>query len=639
MEERTLRIFCPAHKISFSAVVAGTILCENGEHALADNFPMGKFWDYCCDCQHYCPSGVAASGKGRERCAVCERTIRQQYLCHHCNLLSFESDEEARRKAYTITQAGAVEPACPGCLSQPPAKLRAHHCEEAGMSFSTARGECPFCDEPITDPLPFPSSVADYLSKVKAKKLEARFDAGTNLLMAAQGGEFVLVPGGNGGTPPSIIIPRVARFETRQDYAPYENFYHCVDAAAGEVWIVHPAVVEKTEGGWRLKDIGRLDVRRDAPVFTNPIPPPLQTWPQAIPESCPKCSTPRVANGEFCGECGHRFGAADVVVPIPREPPPLNPPEDSETTIVHSRADEGVATETLPPPPASPGKRVGRLVAILAVVVVLALAAMFALNSGASLESKLDKAITSGKLFKPQGESAYDYYQQLKNQGADARTLTRFDSRLLPLLTNGPRQLLVEFAKPGTPEPSVPQWEEACKQLSWASQIKPGDNSVAARAAYCEGRLAYLNDNKEEARVAWQKASELDTSWAVATNGVGLIYNERKEYEIARPYLREAIRRDPDWAVPYNNLGTSYYYRRNYDEAETHYLKAVERAPNWGRPRAWLGDIARYRHDYARAVREYEIVLDSSTIGTSKMNLTEIRQRLDEARRLAEQTP
>jgi tetratricopeptide (TPR) repeat protein len=559
-------------------------------------------------------------------------------MCDRCNLLSFESDEEGRRKIYAITGTGAVEPACPGCLSRPQTKLRSHQCEESGLSFHTARAACPFCDDPFTDPPSFPSSVADYLDKVKTKKVEASFDARTNLLVAAPGGEFVLVAGGSRGVPPSIVVPRVTRFETRGDYDPYEKFYHCVDAAPGEVWIAHPAVVNKTEGGWRLKDIGRLDVKRDAPAFKQPPPPPpLHTWPGGMPESCPACATPRTPDGEFCETCGQRFGAG-LVVPLARAPEPAHRPEEGEATLVHAR-HEGRAPTSTPPPRPSPAKRGGMIVAVVAVVVVLALAAIFALNSGASLENKLEKAIASGKLVAPQGESAYDYYRQLRNRGANDAALARFDRQLLPLLTGAPQQLLAEFARPGSPEPSVPEWEAAYKQLSWASEIKPDDNALAARAAYCEGRLAYLNDRKEQARAAWQKASELDASWAVATNGVGLIYNERKEYEIARTFLREAIRRDPRWAVPYNNLGTSYYYRRNYDQAEIQYLKAVERAPNWGRPHAWLGDIARYRRDYARAVREYEFVLDPSSVGTGRMNLDEIRQHLDEARRLAGQNP
>jgi tetratricopeptide (TPR) repeat protein len=626
---RQLRIFCPTHKTTFTVVAAGTIMCESGGHALAQNFPVENFWEYCCDCQHYWRSDIVQSGKGREQCPVCERAFARRYVCDSCKLISSESDETVRRKAYAIAPAGGIEPACPGCLSQPRSKLRSHQCDEVATSFATARAVCPFCGEEISDPPCFPSLVADYLDRVRAKKVEVSFDPQTSLLVAARGGEFVLVPVGDAAAP-SIVVPRAARFETRQDYYAYENFYYCVDAAAGEVRIVRPAVVDKADGGWRLRDIGELDIKRDAAVYAEPPSPPRTEG----SESCPKCSTARVANKGFCGQCGHRF-SPDGVAPVAPEPSPSYPPDDDATVVLPRGDDDSTAfTSTVP---ASSGRRVGMIVTAVAVVAVLALVAIFALNSGTSLEGKLEKAIADGNLLTPAGGSAYDYYQQLKNQGADSRVLARFDSRLLPLLTNAPQQMLAEFAKPGSTEPPASQWQEACKQLSWASQIKPDDTSLAARAAYCEGRVSYLNDNKDAALATWLRASELDRSWALATNGVGLIYNERKEYETARPFLREAIRRDPNWAVPYNNLGTSYYYRKNYEEAEAHYQEAVEHAPSWARPHAWLGDIAKYRRDYARAAREYEIVLDPSSIGTSKMDLNAVRQRLEEVRRLAGQ--
>lgn len=664
MEERILNIYCPTHKIGFPAAADAAILCENGGHALAQDFPAGEDWEYCCDCQTFWPAGAGA--KGRERCPVCERTIDRRYLCDSCRVLSYESREAGRRRPYAIGAQGAITPACPGCLAPPLSTPRAHQCDETQTSFFTARSVCPFCDDPVGDPPSFPSSAADCLGKVTRKGIEATFDVKKKLLVSAPGGEFVLVPGGSAAPP--IAVPRLTRFATRQDYFAYQDFYDGT-AAAGEVWIVHPAVVDKTDEGWLLRERGRFDIRPEepspqaAPVttpLTEPLPTPQQ--PQTAPagvglQHCPRCGTPGAADNLFCSLCGYNFAAGPYASAQPTAPYPPHagaayvPPAPYYTEAAHVAPPlDADAVDTLPlsgagepdeptvvVPRTSSGRRVGAVVAVLLLAAVLAVVAAVALRRGVSLEEKMDRAIASGRLFTPSGDSAYDYYQQLKSQGASPAVLSRFGGRLFPLLTSGPKQLLVDFAQPGTEEPSLTQWEDARRQLAWATELKPEDAAVAARAEYCRGRIAYLNDRKGEALESWKKASQLDPTWALATNGVGLIHNERKEYDKARPYLREAISREPNWAIPYNNLGTSYYYQQRYDEAETYYLKAVERAQNWGRPHAWLGDIAKYRRDYDRAVREYEIVLDPSTIGTSRMDLGLIRQRLEEVRQLAGQ--
>ena len=150
---------------------------------------------------------------------------------------------------------------------------------------------------------------------------------------------------------------------------------------------------------------------------------------------------------------------------------------------------------------------------------------------------------------------------------------------------------------------------------------------------YCAGRVAYLDNRKDDALTFWKRAAEQDTAWAMPLNSAGLIYNERKNYSTARPFFLEAIRREPQLALPYNNIGTSYFYEKNDTQAEGYYRQAIERAPQWARPHAWLGDIAMRRKDFNVAVQEYETVLNLDPSGTSGIDANRIRQQLEQARR------
>lgn len=273
-----------------------------------------------------------------------------------------------------------------------------------------------------------------------------------------------------------------------------------------------------------------------------------------------------------------------------------------------------------------------------AVVLLLLLVGVIYKFSGNALEAKLDEAINKGNLLVPPGANSYEFYHQLKREGANPAKLREFEDRLLPLVTARPQQLLTEFTKVGGKEPPVAEWDDAAKLLGWAVEMKPNDSGLSARATYCAGRAAYLGNRKDEAMELWKRASDLDRSWALPTNGVGLIYNERKDYSSARGYLLEATRRNPGWAVPYNNLGTSYFYERDYDQAESYYDQAVLRDSGWARPHAWLAAIAMQKKDYGRAAQEFERVLDANATGTENIDLNKMKEQLERARQLSSQT-
>jgi Tfp pilus assembly protein PilF len=248
-----------------------------------------------------------------------------------------------------------------------------------------------------------------------------------------------------------------------------------------------------------------------------------------------------------------------------------------------------------------------------------------------STESKLDEAIAKGVLLRPSGKCAYDYYLELKQSHKDAKIIARFNEKLYPLIMLGPQKMLSEIMTPTNKEPSAGDWEDAHKLLQWANEIRPNDSRVIAREAYCSGRVAYLSQDKGMALASWEQAANADKTWALSSNGIGLIYNERQEYEQARQHLFEAIRRDPGWAYPYNNLGTGYYYEKRYDLAEKYYRLAVDRAPGWARPHLWLGNIAVIRKDYSQAIQEYEKALEFGTSETSNLDFKDIRAKLQKA--------
>jgi energy-coupling factor transporter ATP-binding protein EcfA2 len=66
--------------------------------------PPEMLWQYCCNCEHFCP--VDFERDGLERCPVCTRRSSLLYLCDRCYVISFESNTPLQTKNFTVTADG-----------------------------------------------------------------------------------------------------------------------------------------------------------------------------------------------------------------------------------------------------------------------------------------------------------------------------------------------------------------------------------------------------------------------------------------------------------------------------------------------------------------------------------------------------
>ncbi len=560
---RTIRVYCVTHKVGFDAQSNRVVLCASGNHALANAFPDDSFWEYCCDCQHCWLIDTARNEAASNECPACEREIIRRYVCSACNVISIESNEPGRRKLFSLANS-IPNPTCPGCLEKPSSAALEHECKDFGASFLTNFSTCPFCDEVLEAPPDFPCKVSEYISNLKAPPTVLRFDGQANTLKASPVGDYVLVPRVPGINVP-VVIPNAKRFESKSDY--YDTYYelfNCDNPSAGEVIVLRPATVEKLDSGWQIKETGVIEIKADIK------PSPTVTAPRTV--ACGNCGTVANQSQEFCGRCGVALSASSSnrgqcgnsgepaptvhqastsypsFVPTPEVSAGFgavvtNPTLDNLSTTYPAAASPATTTPTTS---IAPKIVVGVIAGVLLLVVVIAISLSV---GGNTVEKQLDEAITKGNLFPPPTQNARDLYTQLKNGGANEDTLRRYRERLIPLLTSGPNQLLNALPNVGSDEPTFDQWQEAARNLSWAIELQPGDNKLSAKAAYCEGRAAFIQSNKSDAALqAWSRSVNLDKSWALPVNGIGLVYQSRKDYPTSRSYFLRAVNLDPNWA-------------------------------------------------------------------------------------------
>jgi hypothetical protein len=418
-----MRVFCPEHKRGFFAPRQSPIKCENRGHTLGTlDFegearpPVEIRWQYCCNCEHFCP--VDFDQYGLERCPVCTRRSSLLYLCDRCHVISFESNTPLPTKNFTLSAEGVPQPSCPGCLRTASADLHEHACELLRTTYSTALNACPVCQERLDVAPAFPSTVALYLKRTRsADKVNVTFDYESEAFVPVEDGEFVLLT----NCDPAVVLPRSPRFASRRDfYEFYQDYYHCPRPDAGEINIIQPATVTRSANGWQLESTGTLEVlldqvKRIAPgIFREevvvpkrpepapappreakpPVPdPPIAPRPVKTSEPtetpCSECGAMVESRYAFCWKCGHALGG---------EPKPAsgnNSPrgtllssamiEDDELTVQHEMRPASAslfpwaATKETEHPSSSRGS-VLKLIAIGAVAFLLLALGLFGLT-------------------------------------------------------------------------------------------------------------------------------------------------------------------------------------------------------------------------------------------------------------------
>lgn len=332
-----MKVFCPEHNRDFLAPRRNPIRCENRNHVLGDfDFegrgqpPVGKYWVYCCNCEHFWPSSLDCDNP--DQCPVCQRSIQTRYLCALCFTMCLDALTSITTKNFTLTREGTPHPSCPGCLQAVVGPVDEHVCRRLSASFNTALRICPICGLAIANLPAFPASVSECLKRIKPhRQVIATFDYQKNLFVAAEEGEFILVHDGN-GLGHLMVLPRQTHFSTRRDhYNQYEDFYYCANPVPGELQIVQPALVTQVTGGWKLTESGVIETLPETPATVD-VPESaafdvshsskekIEQQPISM-KTCPGCGSPLVESRyAFCWNCGRPVPGVNPTVSAPVQP-------------------------------------------------------------------------------------------------------------------------------------------------------------------------------------------------------------------------------------------------------------------------------------------------------------------------------
>ena len=270
-------------------------------------------------------------------------------------------------------------------------------------------------------------------------------------------------------------------------------------------------------------------------------------------------------------------------------------------------------------------RRTRRRLLAAACVVLIVVAAGWLLTRDTPGDG-LERAVAAGHLLKPPGESAYDYYQQLKSEGGVPESLKK---KLLAGLLSVSQKTLDEAYRPGGREPTEADWKETLTLLAWASELSPNDAPLGAKVEYCKGQIARLGGDTDGAFKSWVSSAQLDAKWALPSKSLALAYQAQGNFTLARVYVLQAIERDPGWAIPYAIMGDWFWQvAKDSAAAESFYRKAAERSPLWAHPHALLAEAAMRRRNYEVAARELQLALSPDAIGADAVDSEKLKRNL-----------
>jgi tetratricopeptide (TPR) repeat protein len=149
--------------------------------------------------------------------------------------------------------------------------------------------------------------------------------------------------------------------------------------------------------------------------------------------------------------------------------------------------------------------------------------------------------------------------------------------------------------------------------------------------AYLLLGLTYLELGKlEDARVALEKANDLNPTAPGGYFGLGTLYNQQKKYEDAEKILNHGLELKPDVADGQYQLARALWAQGRWQEAEPHAKKAAELAPQVAPPHILLGNIALRNKDVATARAEFSEYLRLDPKGPMAAGAAQMLTKLDE---------
>jgi tetratricopeptide (TPR) repeat protein len=119
------------------------------------------------------------------------------------------------------------------------------------------------------------------------------------------------------------------------------------------------------------------------------------------------------------------------------------------------------------------------------------------------------------------------------------------------------------------------------------------------------GDVLLRKGNLQVAFLQYERSLKLNPDNIRVEYKKGLTLLIGKKNNDAIDQFQKVLEKDPGFALAYEGIGRAFFQKKEFGEAETYFKKAIELNPMLWKSHNFLGNIYDYQKRYERAVREY----------------------------------
>jgi tetratricopeptide (TPR) repeat protein len=191
-------------------------------------------------------------------------------------------------------------------------------------------------------------------------------------------------------------------------------------------------------------------------------------------------------------------------------------------------------------------------------------------------------ALWDERLVGPQGNSAWDFYIQIRN-GLPAPLRDDLTQRLAIALGDRAQRTILKYLRGGDIQWDAAVFEEGVAlsgRLQEIFQFRPAiQRDIQSRQNFFSGRALVSRGRYPEAIQQLQRSIDLFPEASHSYNAIGLAHWQQGTLDQAIAPLEQAIALTPQWTYPRNILALVLLELRRYDEARQRFQEALQVNP------------------------------------------------------------
>lgn len=234
-----------------------------------------------------------------------------------------------------------------------------------------------------------------------------------------------------------------------------------------------------------------------------------------------------------------------------------------------------------------------------------------------------EKALARGNLLQPEGSSAYDLYQQIKDHPTmkpfhnlmrnDLAAALQDDAQkaINDYLSADPREMRKRWGQDDAKYQAYPKYLEKAAELLGEghflyAQVKAKEYYFSGLVLRLQGERSKIRSEKDSlfriAQDLQEKTLKLDSTAAYAYNELGLLARRFEDYQGSIRYFNKAVSFSPKWVLPWANLCISYNDIEDYQSAKKSGLKGINLDSTFALNYYNMGIVYFDKSDYNEAV-------------------------------------